>query len=78
MPVEFTPDGQRDLDGLTAEEQRLLARALEAELAALDGALRRVLGGCRADVPPTGLSVVRLRGSVVLLVVSVQVEAEES
>jgi hypothetical protein len=79
MPVEFTPDGQRDLDSLTPEEQRLLTRALEAELAAVHGALRQVLGRGWPDVSPNGVGVLRLRSCVVLLVVSVQrAEAEDS
>jgi hypothetical protein len=79
MPVEFTPDGQRDLDSLTPEEQRLLTRALEAELAAVHGALRRMLDRGWPGVPPSTVGVLRHRSCVVLLVVSVQrAEAEES
>jgi hypothetical protein len=79
MPVEFTPDGQRDLDSLTPEEQRLLTRALEAELAVVHGALRRMLDRGWPGVPPNTVGVLRLRSCVVLLVVSVQrAEAEES
>jgi hypothetical protein len=79
MPIEFTPEGQRDLDGLTPDEQLLLTRALDAELAAIHAALRRMLGGGSGGGLATGLGVLRLRGCLVLLVVSVQqAEAEES
>ena len=70
MPVEFTSDAQGEIEKLTPEEQEQLAGILEAELAAIQRALGRRLGpGSAAAILG---DVLRLRGCVVLVVVSVQ------
>ena len=76
MPVEFTPDARFELDNFSSQEQLAIARALEAELRAVHRALQAALGSGSATGSATGsgsgIAVLRARGCVVLVVVSVQ------
>jgi hypothetical protein len=72
MPVEFTPDARFELDSFSSEEQLRIARALEAELGAVHRALQGVLASGSPTGSGSGIAVIRARGCVVLVVVSVQ------
>ncbi|HEY4866278.1 MAG TPA: hypothetical protein VIK45_12290 [Candidatus Dormibacteraeota bacterium] len=72
MPVEFTPDARFELDNFSSQEQLAIARALEAELRAVHRALQAALGSGSATGSGSGIAVLRARGCVVLVVVSVQ------
>lgn len=72
MPVEFTPDARFELDSFSSEEQLGIARALEAELRAVHRALQVALGSGSPTGSGSGIAVLRARGCVVLVVVSVQ------
>jgi hypothetical protein len=72
MPVEFTPDARFELDSFSNEEQLGIARALEAEFRAVHRALQVALGSGSPTGSGSGIAVLRARGCVVLVVVSVQ------
>jgi hypothetical protein len=72
MPVEFTPDARFELDSFSSEEQLRIARALEAELGAVHRALQMALGSGSPIASGSGIAMLRARGCVALVVVSVQ------
>jgi hypothetical protein len=72
MPLEFTPEARSELDSLTSEDQLRIARALEAELGAVHRALQMALGSGFQNGSGSGIAVLRTRGCVLLVVVSVQ------
>lgn len=72
MPLEFTPEARSELDSFTSEEQLRIARALEAELVAVHRALQMALCSRLPSGFGSGIAMLRARGCVVMVVVSVQ------